>query len=245
MAVQRELERNLVQLRTANEGLQQFVRIASHDMREPLNTVIQFTGLIEQDADSTLSAAGRQYFAQVRTGTQRMRTLLDDVLSFARLDHTDEIALSPVALDTVLAAVQEALGSRITERQARIDTAALPAVVGHESLLVLLFQNLLSNGIKFTPAERAPQLSVSVGDDGEFVVVTLADQGIGIAASDLALLFVPFKRLHTRRQYDGTGLGLKICQRIISPMGGTIALESEPGAGTRPLVRLRRAAAAG
>lgn len=241
VAVQRVLEQNVAQLRRANEGMEQFVRIASHDMREPLNTVMQFCELIETETASGLSPAARLYLTHVHRGSQRMRTLLDDVLSFVRLEGGSEAPQRSVALAGVLTGVREALASRIAERRARIVITPLPVVVGQESLLALLFLNLLGNGIKFTPSDREPQLHVGSRDDGDFVVITVADHGIGIAATDQRGLFVPFKRLHTRRQYDGTGLGLAICRRVVELMGGSISLESQPGAGTQVHVRLRRA----
>jgi PAS domain S-box-containing protein len=239
--VQRQLERTVERLRNANEGLQQFVRIASHDLREPLNTIAQFCSLVQADHSHELSATGRLYFEHIGGGATRMRGLLDDVLSFARLESGTAVSVRSVALSNVLDTVVAALGARIAGRQAHVEWAApLPTVLGNESLLVLLFQNLVSNGIKFVPAEKTPLVRVSSRDDGEHVVITVADNGIGIAADQQAELFKPFKRLHTRRQYDGTGLGLAICKRIVEALGGTIALESQIGAGTQLHVRLRR-----
>jgi signal transduction histidine kinase len=243
--VQRQLERTVERLRNANEGLQQFVRIASHDLREPLNTIAQFCALVQTDHSHELSPSGRLYFEHIGGGATRMRGLLDDVLSFARLEAGAAVALQSVAMTGVLHTVVAALGARIAQRQARVELAApLPTVLGNESLLVLLFQNLVSNGIKFVAAEQAPHVRISGRDDGEHVVITVADNGIGIAADEQGPLFTPFKRLHTRRQYDGTGLGLAICKRIVEALGGTIGLESEVGAGTQLHVRLRRPAPA-
>lgn len=239
--VQRELERNVERLRHANEGMQQFVRIASHDMREPLNTIAQFCGLIETDHGHELTPSARLYFEQVGSGTRRMRTLLDDVLSFARLEAGVGVTQQEVALDRTIDTVLAALDASMRRRQARVEVVApLPVVQGHESLLVLLFQNLVSNAIKFTPPERAPRVRISARDEGDHIVVTVADNGIGIASHDQAQLFTPFKRLHTRRQYDGTGLGLSISRRIVEMFGGAIELESELGVGTQLHVRLRR-----
>jgi PAS domain S-box-containing protein len=239
--VQRELERTVERLRKANEGLQHFVRIASHDLREPLNTISQFCGLVRADHLHELSAPAQKYFEHIGGGATRMRRLLDDVLSFARMDAGVEAPLQNVPLDGVIDTVIAALGARIAERQAQIDVAKpLPTVLGNESLLVLLFQNLVSNGLKFMPAGRAPRVHVSARDDGEHVVITVADNGIGIATGEQGQLFTPFKRLHNRRQYDGTGLGLAICRRSVEAMGGAISLESAAGAGTQLHVRLRR-----
>jgi two-component system, sensor histidine kinase and response regulator len=169
-----------------------------------------------------------------------MRKLLDDVLSFERLEGGADIELRRVPLDAVFASVLAALEARISHSGARVEVAApLPVVMGQESLLVLLFQNLVSNGIKFTEAGQQPQVSVGWRGQGDLVVVTVADRGIGIAAGDQRELFVPFKRLHTRRTYDGTGLGLAISRRITDAMGGSIRLESQPGEGTQVHVSLR------
>ncbi len=239
VGVQRELESNVSQLRTANDGMQQFVRIASHDMREPLNTIIQFCGLIPEEPETALSPAARQYFAHVARGAKRMRTMLDDLLEFVRMDQAARMPLGAVALNSVFGSVKDALTSQISERHAQIEVAPLHGVIGHENLLVLLFQNLVSNGIKFTPIDRRPHVKIDSRDEGEFVVVTVIDEGIGISAADQASLFVPFRRLHARRQYDGTGLGLAICRRIVDAMKGEISLSSELGAGTCVQVRLR------
>jgi PAS domain S-box-containing protein len=242
--IQRELERTVERLRNANEGMQQFVRIASHDLREPLNTIAQFCGLVQTDHGHELSPAARLYFEHVERGATRMRRTLDDVLSFARLEADTAVALEGVALTGVFETVVAALGARIAERQAEVEcTAPLPTVLGHESLLVLLFQNLVSNSLKFMPPGKTPQVRVSARGDGDHVVITVADNGIGIAAGEQGQLFTPFKRLHTRRQYDGTGLGLAICKRIVESLGGSIRLESAAGAGTQMHVRLRRSEA--
>ena len=174
-----------------------------------------------------------------------MRCLLDDVLSFARLEEGSCIEESDIALTEVLDSVLAAVGARIAQSQAQIERpAGLHSVRGSESLLVLLFQNLVSNAVKFVPAGRAPRVRVSSRVDGDDIVVTVADNGIGISASGQAELFQPFKRLHTRRQYDGTGLGLTICKRIAEAVGGSIELSSVVDVGTQVHVRLRRYATA-
>ena len=245
MAVQRELESTVQRLRSANEGLQQFVRMASHDMREPLNTIAQFCGLVSSEHAQELSAPARLYFGHISSGALRMRCLLDDVLSFARLEEGSRIEESDIALPEVFDSVLAALGARIAQSQAQIERSAdLHSVRGSESLLVLLFQNLVSNAVKFVPLGRAPRVRISSRVDGDEIVVTVADNGIGISASGQAELFQPFKRLHTRRQYDGTGLGLTICKRIAEAMGGSIELSSVVDVGTQVHVRLRRYAIA-
>lgn len=238
---QLELERRFAELGRANQGLEQFARITAHDLREPLNTIVQFTGLIEQDHRAALAPAGQQYVDLVHGGALRMRTMLDDLLQFVRLDSVGRPTLAPVALEATLRDTCASLAARIDARRALVEIAPLPVVVGHASLLALLFQNLVGNAVKFVPAERTPQVRVSARRDGEWVVVTVSDNGIGIAAGDLGKLFTPFKRLHARRKFDGTGLGLAICKRIVDALDGRIEIESEPGAGSSVHVRLRPA----
>ena len=241
---QHGLERSLAELRASNESLEQFVRIASHDLREPLNTIIQFCGLLREDHGAAFSGSAQTYFDHVQDGATRMRTMLDDVLAFVRLEPLQALVLYPVPLDDVLANAREALGARMAARGARIDVAPLPMVMGNQSLLALLFQNLLSNAVKFVAVGGTPQVSVSAqaGEDGERVAIVVADNGIGIAEAQQPLLFEPFKRLHSRRKFDGTGLGLAIAKRIAESHGGTIRIESQPGAGSRFIVTLQRAA---
>ncbi len=238
---QEALEGTVAELRTANEGLEQFARISAHDLREPLNTIMQFTALIEQDHRPALPAPAQRYFGLIQEGARRLRTMLDDLLQFVRLDrHASRPALEAVPLGPLFDQVVAALAASIEQRQARVVVGLLPAVMGHPSLLALLCQNLVSNALKFVPPERTPDVQVSAREEGDRVIVTVADNGIGIAAEDQARLFEPFKRLHARRKFDGTGLGLAICKRIVTTLGGTIAIDSEPGRGSRFVVTLRR-----
>lgn len=241
VAAQAQLERTVTDLRRANEGLEQFARIASHDLREPLNTIVQFSALIEDDHGAELPPSTRRYFELVKSGAQRMRLMLDDLLHYVRLEHLGDLTLGPTDLNEAVAQALAALHARIDARKAQMAVGPLPQVVGQASLLSLLFQNLVSNAVKFVPPDRSPQVRITAHADGEHVVVSVEDNGIGIEANDIGTLFEPFRRLHARRKFDGTGLGLAICRRIVAALGGTIELHSQPGVGTRVDVRLRRA----
>jgi signal transduction histidine kinase len=230
------------ELARANQGLEQFVRMASHDLREPLNTITQFGRLLEADHARTLPADAQRYLQLMSGGAERMRTLLDDVLHFARVQRGALDDPHPVALDAVLADVLEALDARVRRSGAQVTLRALPVVQGHPSMLHLLFQNLLSNAIKFVPPGQVPQVQVDARTADGWALVTVADQGIGIAAADLPKLFQPFQRLHLRRQYEGTGLGLAMARQIAQAHGGDVQVQSEPGHGSRFTVRLPLAA---
>ncbi|HEU4457987.1 MAG TPA: ATP-binding protein [Methylibium sp.] len=245
MRTQAELQRGMAELQRANEQLEQFARIASHDLREPLNTIAQFSELIEEDHGAQMPPEVRGYFDHLKRGAARMRTMLDDMLQLARLQRPGEAALAPVALDAVLAQALAALRARIDARGAAVHAEPLPTVLGQPSALALLLQNLIGNAVKFVPPERVPQVRVSARRErdgaGEWVLVGIEDNGVGIDAKHLATVFEPFKRLHSRRKFDGTGLGLTISRRIAETLGGTITVESRPGEGSRFELRLRAA----
>jgi signal transduction histidine kinase len=226
-------------LALANESLLQFVRMASHDMREPLNTIAQFTGLVLDDHGTILPADAQQHLQRVRKASQRMRTLLDDVVRYARLQQAGETEpLAPVPLNTVLGDLRDALAARLDNSGGTLHIDPLPTVQGDASLLSLLFQNLLANALKFVPAGRAPLVRVSATTEGRQACITVSDNGIGIAPEHLDRLFQPFQRLHLRKDYDGTGLGLAISRQIAERHGGRIAVSATLHEGSRFSVTL-------
>jgi signal transduction histidine kinase len=226
------------ELRRANDGLQQFVRIASHDLREPLNTIAQFSGLVMQDHGASLPPDGRHWLGLVQGEAQRMRGLLDDVLCYAQVRQQPLPAPVAVALDEVLQQTLQGLAARLRETAATVQAAPLPVVRGHPTLLALLLQNLLSNALKFQPPGQRPVVTVSAEAQDGWVLLTVADNGIGIAAADQGRLFQPFQRLHRRAEHPGTGLGLALCRQIAQAHGGEVQLASAPGQGSRFTVRL-------
>lgn len=229
-------------LALANEGLLQFVRMASHDMREPLNTIAQFTGLVVDDHGTTLPADAQQHLQRVLKASQRMRTLLDDVVRYARLQQAGDFEPhGPVALDTVVNDLRDALAAGLQNSGGTLHIDPLPTVQGDASLLSLLFQNLLSNALKFMPAGRAPHVRVSAVTEGGRARITVSDNGIGISPEHLERLFQPFARLHLRKEYEGAGLGLAISRQIAQRHGGDIAVTAELDQGSRFSVTLRLA----
>lgn len=221
------------ELGRANQGLEQFVHMASHDLREPVNTIAQFGRLLETDDAQALPPPARRYLQLVNLGAERLRALLDDVLHFARVQRGGVEDLRPVPLDEVLRHVQAALHARIARRSAQLQVGPLPVVRGQAQMLELLFQNLLSNAVKFVPPDRVPQVQVTARRRGDEVGVTVQDNGIGMAEADLPKLFKPFQRLHLRREYEGTGLGLALALQVAQAHGGRIEVASTPGAGSR------------
>lgn len=228
-------------LRRTNEGLQQFVHVASHDLREPLNTIAAFGGLLQQDVGAGLPAASQQHLGLMLQGTQRMRTLLDDLLQFVRVQQSPLAQAQAVDLDALWAQVQQSLAQQLASTGARVDSGALGVVTGHPALLQLLLQNLLSNAVKFVAPGQVPQVRLQAREEAGHRVLELLDNGIGVDPEQAARLFQPFVRLHPRRRYEGTGLGLALARQIAELHGGRIAVSARPEGGSCFAVWLPRA----
>ncbi|MEK8032887.1 ATP-binding protein [Ideonella sp. DXS29W] len=232
------LARSSEALEKSNHSLEQFVRIAAHDLREPLNTISAFGQLLEQRCGAVLDEQGRQFLRHMQQGSTRIRTVLDDVLQFVRLQHEQLPAFERVELQAICDEALQALAQRMSATGAQVDARLDGAVLGHPVLLSLVLQNLLQNALKFMPADRAPKIEVTSQRDGADWLIQVADNGIGIAAEDMARLFQPFQRLHPRRKYEGTGLGLALVQQIVQAHGGQISVQSRLGEGSCFSLRL-------
>jgi two-component system, sensor histidine kinase and response regulator len=226
-----QLEATVDQLEQANESLLQFVRIASHDLREPLNTIAQFSALLDEDHGKDLPAGGQGYLQRVRRAAVRMRTLLDDVVNYSKLEHGGSDRHSTVALNTILEELRDALAAQLASKQGVLHIGPMPDVVGYPSMLSLLFQNLIGNGLKYVAAGQSPRVEVTSRVDGAKVHISVRDFGIGIAPEHADKIFAPFARLHRKQDYDGSGLGLAIAQKIAQAHDGAICVESALGEG--------------
>lgn len=233
-----QLQKTAAELQLANEGLLQFVRISSHDLREPLNTVVQFVGLVEEDHGAELPADARHYLKLVRNAGERMRTLLDDVVRYARLQHGETEPRTPVALTPLMDELCDALAAQLDATGAQLHIGELPRVLGHASLLSQLFQNLVSNALKFVPPGSVPRIEITAQLAEGMATIGVKDNGIGISSEGQGRLFQPFARLNLRREFEGTGLGLAISRQIAEAHGGTIGVRSQPGEGSTFEVRL-------
>ena len=240
-----ELRQLVEDLQHANEGLQQFARIAAHDLREPLNTISQFGGLIEEDYGAQLPPDAMRWFELMRKASARMKAMLDDVLQFVRLERPSTPAHEVVPLDRVFADLRVLLHARMTASGATLAVeGTLPSVFGQASLVELLFQNLLINAMRYTAPGIQPRVEVTAERIVDLVVVTLSDNGVGIPPVELERIFAPFHRLQTYRQAEGSGLGLAICRRIAQALGGRVWAESDGSRGSRLRVALRGATGA-
>ncbi|TYL38601.1 histidine kinase [Natronococcus pandeyae] len=227
---ERELERTVDRLETSNERLEQFAHAASHDLQEPLRMVSSYLRLIEQRSDNELSAESEEFLDFAVDGADRMRNMIDQLLTYSRIERCGE-SFEPLDLDPVLEDVREDLRFHLEETDAALSAESLPRVEGDSNQLRQLFQNLLCNAIKYS-GESPPQIDVTAERDGDSWVIAVHDEGIGIEPSEQERIFDVFDRLHSREEYDGTGIGLALCERIVERHGGEIWVESEPGRGS-------------
>ncbi|NUP99864.1 MAG: PAS domain S-box protein, partial [Armatimonadetes bacterium] len=225
------------ELARSNADLEQFAYAASHDLQEPLRMVTGYLQLLERRHAEQLDGEAAEYIGFAVDGAGRMKELIQGLLTYCRAG-TQQTALAACELETVVDRVLGNLGAAIAESQAQITRDPLPVVLGDQTQLVQLLQNLLGNAIKFRHPDRRVTVHLTAeADDGQ-AVLSIADNGIGIEPAHLAAIFQPFRRLHTRQDYPGSGMGLAIVERIVQRHGGAIEVASQPGAGTRFTVRL-------
>lgn len=223
----RQLNQKLLQ---SNRDLEQFAYVASHDLQEPLRAVISFAQLFSRKYQGNLDAQADKYIGYVVEGAARMQQLIEDLLDFSRIG-THGKDLQPIDLEIILTQVCSNLKVAISQSQVSIKHEALPIVMGDQTQLIQLFQNLIANAIKFRQSE-APKIEIKSRRQDNNWLISISDNGIGIEAEYFERIFVIFQRLHSRREYPGTGIGLAVCQKIVERHGGNIWLESTLGVGT-------------
>ncbi len=230
MNTQDELRETINKLETSNMELEQFAYVASHDLQEPLRMVTSFTQLLEKRYKGHIDEEADEYIGFVVDGSHRMKDLIDDLLAFSRL-NTQAGEFKLVSLHLLVDDVVKNLKPSIDENNAQITYNKLPTMMVDPSQISQLFQNLISNAIKFH-GEKPPKIHISSEQSDNERIFTVSDNGIGIDPEHQKQIFSIFKRLHTREEYDGTGIGLSICKKIVERHGGRIWVESELGKGS-------------
>lgn len=230
---QAELTQSLAALQEKTLAQQRFIHILSHDLREPLNTIINFSSLLTDPQGGERPAeTAQRYLGFIHQGGERMRTLLDDLLGYVRLESTP---LQRVVFDlgSVMNDVAADLANAVARRHAQLIWVELPEVWAERSLLRVMLQNLVSNALKFARAGVAPRIEVTAqAQEGQWRIA-VTDNGIGIPPDQCNRIFDLFGRLHSRKEFEGTGMGLATCRRIAELHGGSIEVQpATPGPGS-------------
>jgi light-regulated signal transduction histidine kinase (bacteriophytochrome) len=216
-------------LARSNRDLEQFAYVASHDLQEPLRMVATYTQLLAERYQGKLDTDADKYIHYAVDGALRMQVLVRDLLAFSRVGRQGT-ELAPIDCNRVMETVLQNLEAAIKDSGAQVLYQSLPTVTVDGSQLLQVLQNLVANAMKFRSKER-PVIRVSCEKKGREWVFSVADNGIGIAPEHAETIFVIFKRLHTRTEYPGSGIGLSICKKIVEHHGGRIWVESAPGQG--------------
>jgi PAS domain S-box-containing protein len=242
--LERALQLAMIELERSNRELEGFASIASHDLQEPLRKIRAFGERLEAVCEGRLPEKGRDYLSRMTAAAARMQTLINSVLSLARVSTTAE-ARREIDLGTVVSEVLADLDDALLRTGGRVDVEPLPSVRADPTQMRQLFQNLIVNALKFRGvAPPLIRISASGRDAGRPATVgagwqiVVADNGIGFDAKYAERIFQPFERLHGRDVYEGTGIGLALCRRIVQRHGGTISADAAPGAGARFTIHL-------
>ncbi|MDD5731068.1 MAG: ATP-binding protein, partial [Candidatus Omnitrophica bacterium] len=219
------------ELLRSNADLERFAYIASHDLQEPLRTVMSYVQLLEQRYKDKLDAQATEFIAYAVDGVNWMQALINGLLTYSRVGTQAEEFRS-VDCNATIKRVLRNLQVMIKENNAEVTSDLLPVINADNSQIELLFQNLVGNGIKFH-TEQQPRVHISVEDKFTEWVFCVSDNGIGIPPQSAERIFEMFQRLHTRKKYPGTGIGLAVCKKIVERHGGAIWVKSEMGEGAK------------
>ena len=229
-AVEERLEQRTQELERSNKDLVQFAYVASHDLRAPVRAIKSFSQILEKDYRDKLDEEANECLDFIVTGAGRLETLINDLLAYSRVD-TQGKAFVSVDTSEVVDQVVGDLRLDIRDSHAEITRDALPVVKADASQMTQLFQNLISNAIKFQ-GEDPPKVHVAARKEDDGWVFSVKDNGIGIESQHTERIFAMFQRLHTQDEYPGSGMGSAICKRIVERHGGNIWVQSEVGMGS-------------
>lgn len=238
----RRLQAQLVaqneELVRSNRELEQFASVVSHDLQQPLQSILGYTKLIGLTCPAVRQSPAQPYLENILDASDRMQQMIQDWLAYAQAGQAQP-SFAPVDCNALLDQVMLNLKVALTETQAQLHYGDLPTVLGNEVQLMQLFQNLLSNALKFAQPGAAPQITLAVEPLPQAWRFSIHDNGIGIEAEHLGQIFEAFHRLHDAQSYPGSGIGLATCHKIVERHGGQIWAESQPGLGSTFYFTLR------
>lgn len=225
-----QLEQSKEQTKSYYQELEELTNVVSHDLRQPLINISSFAQLLARRYQNTLDAKVQNYINHILAGTDQMKKLINDLLVYSRIRRNQNFQL--IDGNSLIESVLSSLTRKIRENSASIIHDNLPKLMGDEQQLRQLFENLISNAIKFRRPDIQPQIKIMVEPKDNEWLFAVCDNGIGIAPDYFERVFAPCQRLHTDKEYPGTGLGLAISKKIVEHHGGRIWLESQVGLGT-------------
>ncbi len=228
-----DLEESNVKLRESNLELERFAYIASHDLKEPLRNITSFTRLVERrlPEDVKKDKNIKEYLSFIINNTKQMHRLIEDVLEYSRIDNLEPES-ETIELKDLVDSVINVLSSTLEEKNVKLNIGDLPRINANSSQVFLVIKNLIENGIKYNENDH-PVISIYCKANNGMQEITISDNGIGIEEQYQKRIFGMFKRLHNRETYQGSGLGLSICKKIVQNLGGRIWVESEEGKGSK------------
>lgn len=216
------------------ERLTDFTNSMSHDLKSSVRTISSFSHLLSEQPGIQIDEKGSKYLNFIVQASNRMSSLIDDLMTFAKADQQN-ILLAPTSIEAVVVEAKANLLSEIEATSAVIEYEELPILSANKRALIIVFQNLISNAIKYQPKDvvgHYPHIQISAQREEDFVVLSISDNGIGISKEFQENIFIPFKRFHAYDDYEGSGLGLSICQKIIEKHKGKISIKSTGPTGT-------------
>jgi len=225
-SLNQHLKEQRKELLSMNQELENYVSIASHDLQTPLRSIVGFSQLIQRNLQKGKIVELEEFSELIIVSGLRMKQVLDDLLAYSSL-KTNTKAKTEISLDAILKEVKEILCSDIESSNAIIEHRALPNLVAHGNQMRQLFMNLLSNAIKFSKANQSPKINVNWTQKADCILFEVKDNGIGIEAQYQDRIFKLFQRLHKTSEYEGTGIGLAICKKIVEQHSGKIWFESK------------------
>lgn len=231
VVMQKQLKSSMEALANKNKELEQFAYVASHDLQSPLNTILSLVALMRREHKGEMNKNENHYLQLISQTAGRMSSLIKDLLDYSRVGREEE-RMQTTDCNRVVADVLKDLDASIHESQAVIEVGSLPVIQASATELRRLFQNLIANALKFRKPKVTPHVTIGVksaNGDWQFHVT---DNGIGIEDRYKEKIFMIFERLHPSREYDGTGIGLAVCQKIVQSHGGKIWVESKVGEGS-------------
>ncbi len=234
MLVREQIQRKL---QASNQELEQFAYIASHDLKQPLSSIYSWAQLLQVRYGDRLDGKGHQYIQSMQDSVRQMTQLIEDLLTYSRVDRA-ESEFVEVNCNIIVHQVLNRLSSAIAARDAEITVDNLPDVYANPLQLGQLFQNLIENALKYQREGVVPSVYISAHSENQKWIFSCRDNGIGIEPDYFEQIFYAFKRLHSQSQYEGTGIGLAVCKKIVQRHGGSIWLESHYGEGSKFLFSL-------